>query len=153
MEKLEQKLGIKTSDHRYGNVSAEDLKMAADMFMYLNMCPGDWTSSELVEPYQLWFKAWFIFYNDLFKTNSVNKIILTLNRLINNSKDKNDKQRNQKIFERAADVFSLQYKEAQKMLSKKVTNENLEKNEGKSDIKGKLNMLLQTCHDFNSKIV
>ena len=51
----------------------EDLRTAAEMFVYLTMCPNE-------------IKPWLIFYKDLFQTQSPDQIILTLNRVIKQAK-------------------------------------------------------------------
>ena len=45
------------------------LTRAANMFMYLIYCPDD-------------TKAWIFFYTDLFKNQPVDRIVLTLNRIL-----------------------------------------------------------------------
>ena len=67
--KLEQELKIKSSDQRFGNISSEDLKTASYIFIYINLCPGK-------------IKPWIIFFQDLFQTQPLDQIILTLNRVV-----------------------------------------------------------------------
>ena len=67
---VEQKLQIESSDQINDILTNEELKTAAEMFLYLTMCPND-------------VKPWIVFYKDLFLTQSPDQIILTLNRLIN----------------------------------------------------------------------
>ena len=51
----------------------KELKTAAEMFLYLNMCPPT-------------IKPWLVFYKELFQTQSPDQIILTLNRLMKGTK-------------------------------------------------------------------
>ena len=68
---VEQILNIESSEQINDNKTNEDLKIAAEMFLYLFMCP------ETIKP-------WTVFYKDLFLTQSPDqKIILTLNRVLN----------------------------------------------------------------------
>ena len=59
-------------DHytRRSTMTKECLTEAAKMFTYLNICADE---------------AWLTFYNDLFQTQSPDKIILTLNRIMTRS--------------------------------------------------------------------
>ena len=66
---VEQKLQIESSEQIIEALTNDELKTAAELFVYLNMCPGT-------------IKPWIKFYKDLFQTQSPNQIILTLNRLI-----------------------------------------------------------------------
>ena len=92
--------------------TADQLKSAAEMFIYLNICPGTFglDSSNYMEQ---WFKSWFTFYQDLFRTQTPSQIILTLNRLM---KNKSDRVMNQELFKKAATLFSLKYEIFQNML-------------------------------------
>ena len=40
VKKVEEKLQQESSDQIIKNMTSEDLKTAAEMFIYLNMCPG-----------------------------------------------------------------------------------------------------------------
>ena len=40
VKKVEEKLQQESSDQIMKNLTSEDLKTAAEMFIYLNMCPG-----------------------------------------------------------------------------------------------------------------
>ena len=102
--------------------TADQLKSAAEMFIYLNICPGTFglDSSNYMEQ---WFKSWFTFYHDLFKTQNPSQIILTLNRLM---KNKSDRVMNQELFKKAATLFSLKYEIFQNMLHSGAKNASLE---------------------------
>ena len=72
---IERQLKMKSSDIIYKNISTENLKTAAEMYIYLITCPGN-------DELQDWFKLWSTFYIDLFQNKSANQIILTLNRVM-----------------------------------------------------------------------
>ena len=92
-------------DKRYKNISAELLKSAAEMFTLLDMCPK-------------MLNTWFVFYIDLFQTKSLDHIILTLNRMM---KDTRNTQREyfeiaRKLFIRTSSLYFLKYQEIQNLL-------------------------------------
>ena len=123
---LEEQLKVNSSELRLENMTNKDLKAAAEMFIYLNSCPGvipnankvfvdegvkndDSTEKNINE---LWFKSWYFFYKDLIENNSPSQIILTFNRLskINAPKNSQAKIRHQKLLEKSATLLNLQYK-------------------------------------------
>ena len=129
---LEEQLKINSSELRFENMTAKDLKAAAEMFIYLNSCPGvipnankvyvdegvkndDSTEKNINE---LWFKSWYFFYKDLIENNSPSQIILTFNRLSKNNAPKNSqaKIRHQKLLEKTATLLNLQFKGIQNIL-------------------------------------
>jgi len=65
---VEQKLQIESSEQISDTLKNEELKTAAEMFVYLITCPNA-------------LKQSIIFYENLFQTQSPDQIILTLNRL------------------------------------------------------------------------
>ena len=111
LNKLTQKLGIGTSKQTFKNMTELILKNAAEMFMYLNICPGAKTWKD-------WFTPWSTFYIDLFAINSPDEIILTLNRFMNidQPKSTNDEKIMKEIFRKATTLLSLKYETIQKML-------------------------------------
>ena len=106
---VEQKLGIQSSEQRFQNVTREDLDTAANIFVYLIMCPGTLFDEQ-------WFKSWNNFYNDLYLTQSPDGIILTRNRMQKSIIKNYDKNWGQKLFDHALNKFSLKYEEIQKIL-------------------------------------
>ena len=72
---MEQKLQIESSELKNETLTNEELKTAAEMFLYLTMCPND-------------IKPWLRFYKNLFQTQTPNQIILTLNRIMKGTKTK-----------------------------------------------------------------
>ena len=67
--KVEQQLNVEAFLERFENMTDEDLKNAAEMFIYLNTCVDT-------------LKPWFIFYKELLQNSSPEEIILTLNRIM-----------------------------------------------------------------------
>ena len=107
MNSVEKLLKTKSSEHQFENMTINDYKNAAEMFIYLNICPNTW------------FKAWFFFYNDLFKTQTIDQILLTLNRMMKinvyNSQAKVDKRIAEKLFRRATSLLPLWYQDIQRL--------------------------------------
>ena len=106
VKKLEQKLNINFSEVRFQNITLDELKSAAEMFIYLNICPGS-------------LKPEFQFFDDLFKKKTPYKIILTLNRLKegdNNPDTVFFKMIAQSLLNRTAQLLSLKYEEIISML-------------------------------------
>ena len=100
----EKKLEMEPSEKKNENITSEELETAAKMFIFLNSCPFDDNSVE-------WFKSWALFYKDLFRTQSPDQIILTLNRMmkIKTPQDKNGKGRVKKLLQKTATFMSLQF--------------------------------------------
>ena len=73
---VEQELQLESSDQVIETMTNEELKSAAEMFIYLIMCP------EAIVP-------WFTYYNDLFLTKTVDQIILSLNRIMKTKSTQN----------------------------------------------------------------
>ena len=112
---VEQKLHIKSLEQTLKNISAESLKTAAEMFLYLNICPDQMSIQ------------WAIFYQELFKSQTPYQILLTLNRinlLAKTSDSKNHQIIGQKLFKRITVLFSLKYEEI-KILTPGVAKYNL----------------------------
>ena len=105
---LEQTLQMKTFENTLANITAEDLKIAASMFIYLNTCP--YTDTD-----KLWLKSWSQFYTDLFQTQSADRVILTLNRMTKMINHQNN--RDLKLLNRITSLLSLQFQEIQSLIS------------------------------------
>ena len=117
---VENYLQIESTDDIFENISKSNLKAAAEVFIYLypkagveNMCP--------FELFNTWFETWSSFYINLFKTQSTDKIILTLNKFI---KTTTRPSRNvaEYIFMRIETILPLKYKCIQSRLPKKRQN-------------------------------
>ena len=111
---VEQILNIESTEQINDNLTHEELKTAAEMFLYLNTCPS-------------LFKSWILFYEDLFLTQSANKIILTLNRMMKTetSHDKDGKLRAKKLLQRAAQLLSLQYEDIGNFIGEKYFHQDI----------------------------
>ena len=120
VEAVEKQLDIDPIELTYPNVTKKDLTTAAELFIYLNICPDKIHTDKTLSNLQQWFKSWFIFYNDLFQTQTPYHIILTLNRIIKSSRLQETKD--VKLFKKAASLFSLKYEEIQRMLPGGPTN-------------------------------
>ena len=109
--KVEKALNIESSSSIINNIPKKYLETAAEIFLYLNSCPFTAISKR-------WYKSWFIFYNDLFKTQQPNKIILTLNRLMKSNTEKNRhvKLMASKLMEKATILMELKNEELRRML-------------------------------------
>ena len=106
VKKLQEKLNINSSEVRFQNMTLGEIKSVAEMFLYLNLCPG---------PLQAEFK----FIDDLFKKKTPYTIILTLNRLnkgINNQQTVFFKIIAEKIMNRILQMLSPKYKDIISML-------------------------------------
>jgi len=106
---VEQKLHVQSSEQINETLTNEELKAAAEMFLYLNTCPD------------VWFKDWFSFYSDFFLNQPADQIILALNRMtkIASPQNNNGKLRAEKLLLRTARLLSLKYEEIQSFLQKK----------------------------------
>ena len=106
VKEFEQILNINSSEERFENITLDELKSAAEMFIYLNLCPGS-------------MKAEFQFFDGLFKKNTPYLIILTLNRLmkgVNNQKTVFFKMIAQSLLNRIAKMLSLKYEDLMSIL-------------------------------------
>ena len=93
VEALERYFRMNPSKVVLGNITDEVLKLSAEMYIYLNICPGT-------------LGSWFLFYQDLFQTQTLNKIILTLNRLTKVATEKEYfKSLAQNLFKKAATII------------------------------------------------
>ena len=106
VKKLQEKLNINSSEVRFQNMTLDEIKSAAEMFIYLNICPGS-------------LKPEFQFFDDLFKKKTPYKIILTLNRLkesVNNPETVFFKMIAQNLLNRISQMLSLKYGDIISML-------------------------------------
>ena len=78
---VEQELQIESTDATFQNMTSTNLEAAAEMFIYLNMCPGQVKALPRTAIHQR-YQSWFRLYDELFKNKSPDVIILTLNRLL-----------------------------------------------------------------------
>ena len=111
---LEKELGIVSSQAVFQNLSKRELKAAAEMYIYLNTCPY---SKAYYGANKAWFRSWYNFYKDLFSTQPVDIIILTLNRIMNSklSQYKDTQEWNERLFNGSSKILSLKYQAIQNM--------------------------------------
>ena len=76
---MEDILSISTSDEIYENVSEDTLKVAGEMFLYLNSCPKNIIKSQIRKSFE-----------DYLFNENLQKIIIFLNRIIIKSKGKDE---------------------------------------------------------------
>ena len=112
VEAVERKLKIQSSEVRLDNILMEDFKSAAEMFIYLNICPSyDWYK---------WFNSWRLFYHDLFNHQPLDQILLTLNRLMKSNivEDENmdGKVRAEKLFRKLTTLTDITFEQIESML-------------------------------------
>ena len=111
---LEKELGIVSSQTVFHNLTKSELKAAAEMYIYLNTCPY---SKAYYGANKAWFRSWYNFYKDLFSTQPVDIIILTLNRIMNSklSQYKDTQEWNERLFNGSSKILSLKYQAIQNM--------------------------------------
>ena len=122
---LEDQLGIESTEVRFENIGRENLKTAAEIYIYLNTCPDS-------------LKPWFLFYHDLFHDQEPNQIILTLNRMMKSrrtSENENFLNIAKTVFKEASTLLSLKYEEIQS-LNPGTRKINLKKNHEKIEFLG-----------------
>jgi len=91
VEAIEQLLKMESSAQRLTNLTREDLKMASEIYLYLNTCPHV-------------LKTWFLFYEELFLRESMDMIVLTLNRLMKGASNYFFRVVAKKLFEKYEDI-------------------------------------------------
>ena len=136
---VEQKLGLVILDFEFENITSENLKSAAEMFLYLIFCPG----TNL---------PWFIFYKELLQTQTTDQIILTLNRIMKSTKAEENAHFEtiaQKLFKRVTVMFDLKYPEIQRYFFGQSINISFVKND---TIKGVLLYSISYFIFFNAHI-
>ena len=111
---LEKELGIVSSQTVFQNLTKRELKAAAEMYIYLNTCPYSKAYSGAKKS---WFRTWYNFYKDLFSTQPVDIIILTLSQIMNSkqSQYKDTQEWNERLFNGSSKILSLKYQSIQNM--------------------------------------
>ena len=120
-KEVEKKLEVESSDLIFDTINNKELKVAAEMFIYMNTCPAFLTANSMDIPpqdFENWFKSWFIFYKDLFHKKPADQILLTLNRMmkIKSLTNLKGKLRAENLLKRASDLLGLKYERIQSML-------------------------------------
>ena len=114
---VEQELQIESTDATFQNMTSTNLEAAAEMFIYLNMCPGQIGKILPTNEIQKRYQSWFRLYDDLFKNKSPDVIILTLNRLLTQTDQKHKIiKRNKVLFKTVASRLNLKYRNIQSLL-------------------------------------
>ena len=142
---VEDEIKIKSSDLILGNMTKEDLEIAAEMFIYLINCPTGYQHT--------WFTSWSAFYNELFESQSLDRIILTINRIMNSKpmKIEAEKEIAQKLFMKIATFAELKYEGIHRMMPGDLRNITFMDNDIKLTLQGKyslavnFNNLIFTC--------
>ena len=101
---FEKNTKLDSSEKINKNMTHDDLKRAAEMFVYLNVCPGT-----------AWHD-WFNFYKDIFLKQTPQQMVLTLNRMMKKNIDKSIQEVNEELLNKISVLFPLQYKEIQNLL-------------------------------------
>ena len=130
---VEEKLQVKSTDMRFNNITDADLNTAAQMIIY--MCT---TCTENSNP------EWVRFYFNLFKTQSPNEIILTLNRLqvilssVNNYITRFGVfETNLKLFNRTKAILGLKHKQIRGLIPRKPYNFDVQHNTSINNLRAK----------------
>ena len=124
---VENFLGIESSDIKYENISGEDLKTAGNIYVYLyfNLPSAyDLDSCPFIE-YNKWFSSWSTIYKDIFKTNFINEIFLTLNRMIKTNSNKSRDGKVEDVLKRISTTLDLKYVDIQNILPQKSGNSSM----------------------------
>ena len=109
---VEQNLNLQSSDQRYENMTAKSLKHAAEMFIYLGVCPG------LFAP---WLKFYNTYRDSIFSPQLASHpedIMLTLNRIMKAPTPSNNdnlaiKRIAQRLLEKMVSLLSMKFGEIQ----------------------------------------
>ena len=101
-----KKLNVQLSERTLENMASAHLEKAAEMFIYLNLCLS---SDE-------WGNKWFSFYSDLFKTKTLDVIILTLNRILKTSQTSDDIRMAKSLLIKTTTLFSLNHQKIRSLI-------------------------------------
>ena len=115
VREFEKQMEMRPNGRMFENTTYELLKAAAEMFIYMNICPCK-LESDSANTMEQWFKSWYTFYQDLFRTQAPGDVILTLNRLMKSGNNLKDKIRAEKLFKRTGTLLALKYEEIQRIM-------------------------------------
>ena len=107
IEAVENQLEINSSETTKDDMLISTLQTAGEIYLYLNSCPEN-------------LKPWFLLYTDIFQSQSVDKIILNLNRILKVKATPQNKELKliaEKLFRNITSLFSMKYQEVQSMTS------------------------------------
>ena len=102
VEAFEKRTNVKSSEQAFTNITKEDITTGVELFLYINSCPAT-------------LKPWFVFYKELFQTQSPDQIMLTLNRMMKDESNIFFKSMAQRLFKKTSTTFSLHYEEIKSM--------------------------------------
>ena len=111
VKRVELQLQIESSEQINKNLTKEELQTAGEMFLYLYHC---------LYEYRHWISSWKLFYKYLFRTQSADQIILTLNRMMK-AQDKDATVRAEKLLKRISNLMSLSLEKIHTLLSGKTS--------------------------------
>ena len=132
---FEEQMNVTSTELIFTNITTGYLETAAEMFIYLIICPRETEN---------WYDGWLKFHRNLLETESLDIIILSLNRLIkttsNTAGDILNNEIGGKLFDKITTLFSLHYKDIQSMLFG---------NNGNTSFLGEDSALMKGLLDFN----
>ena len=98
---IEQQLEVQSSDIKFENITLENLKHAAEMFIYLK------TKNPCTDSLKEWLNVWETIYSDIFENHSPPEILLALNRMMRSNQTVSDEGKVKTVLERTASFLSL----------------------------------------------
>ena len=101
LKRVEDKLNVSGSDEIFENVSEETLKVAGEMFLYLNSCPKNIMKSEIRKSFE-----------DYISNENVQNILIFLNRIVikTNGNDETVKDPALAMLNKIHDLKELNFK-------------------------------------------
>ena len=116
---VEYELGIESSDLKNLNITSTDLDNAAEMFVYLLICPH-------TEDWMQWFRSWHQFYDTHYTTQPPDKIVLTRNRIMKTLPPSDNKVWARNIFKNVITLLNLNHEHIKKILPNGMWNESFQ---------------------------
>ena len=101
VDRFEKQMKVTSSQLNLEGFTTEDWKTAGDLFILLNICPNN-------------LHNWFVFYQDLFQTETPDMILLTLNRMRKGTKT----AQNELFKNMALEIFKRTTASLEKLLNK-----------------------------------
>ena len=114
---VENELGIESSDLVFANMTSMHLDTAAEMFVYLLIYPNTY------DHYWQWFKSWEEFYDSHYTTESLDKIVLTRNRIMKTLPPSDNRVWARNVFFHLKDVLDLKHEHIKRILPNNMWNE------------------------------
>ena len=127
VDRFEKQMKVTSSQLNLEGFTTEDWKTAGHLFILLSICPSA-------------LHNWFVFYQDLFQTQSPDMILLTLNRMRKGTKT----PQNEFFKNMAQEVFEKTTASLEKLLNKGGSNVSLiVEPEDRLKIEGKFKLLIE----------